>query len=63
MIKTLITSGRDRSVQKLNAVCRRVKTLPCLSDLNYFLSPFICVENATRNLTSYSATSKGNFLK
>ena len=33
-------------------VCHRVKTLPYLSDLNYFLLPFIYAENATRNLTS-----------
>ena len=45
--------SRDRSVQKLNAVCHCLKTLPYLSDLNYFLLPFICVENATRYLTSY----------
>ena len=58
IIKTLTTSelqykSRDSSVQKVNTVCYRVKTLPSLSDLNYFLLPFICVENATRNLTSY----------
>ena len=46
MIKTLTTSelqykSRDRSVQKLNIVCHRVKTLPYLSDSNYFLLPFI----------------------
>ena len=35
----------------MNTVCHRVKTLPYLSDLNYFLLPLIRVENATRNLT------------
>ena len=49
--------SRDRSVQKLNTVRHRALMLkPYLilvdSDLNYFLLPFICVENATRNLTS-----------
>ena len=43
----------ETEVWKLNTVCYRVKTLPYLSDLNYFLTSFICVENATRNLTTY----------
>ena len=55
----IAVEGQDRRrVQKLNTVCHCVKTLPYLSDLNYFLLPFICVENATRIVTS-----KGNFLK
>ena len=48
-----IIKSRDRSVQKLNTVCHRVKTLPYLSNLKLFLLSFVCVENATRNLTSY----------
>ena len=45
--------SRGRIVLKLNTVCHLVKTLHYLSDLNYFLLPFICVKNATRNLISY----------
>ena len=61
MINKLTTSklhnSRDRIVQKLNTACHRVLMLkPELtrvdSDFNYFLLPFICKQNAIRNLTS-----------